>query len=49
MKHNKRMFSQIKTDKILTKRDIKKGFELFEKQKEDETDLDTPPPANMFI
>ena len=48
MIHEKRMFSQLQTDTILTKVDIKKAFKLFEEQKEQETNRDSGPPEGLY-
>ncbi len=46
MKHNGRMFSMLKTNKILNCGDIKSGFEMFKKQKA--TEKDNAPPHGMY-
>jgi hypothetical protein len=47
MMHDKRMFSQLRSDKTIAKVDLDKGFEIFKKSK-DETTTDAPPPAGMY-
>lgn len=47
MIHDKRMFSQIRSDRILSKVDIEKGFTLYKKIKKDSAQ-DNEPPYGMY-